>query len=147
MLRVGIYTFCSFISFIAYDTIMHKGWYGVMELKKFRKLKNISQAQLAEAVNLSNSTIGNYEQGTREPDIQTLCLLADYFEISVDDLIGHVSARSEGLISDNELSLIADYRKLDTADRDRLKKIISALRNVADKEATEDKNSEVFRVD
>lgn len=118
-----------------------------MELKKFRKLKNISQAQLAEAVNLSNSTIGNYEQGTREPDIQTLCLLADYFEISVDDLIGHVSARSEGLISDNELSLIADYRKLDTADRDRLKKIISALRNVADKEATEDKNSEVFRVD
>ena len=102
-----------------------------IRLKEFRRLKNVSQAQLAEEINLSNGAIGNYEQGTREPDISTLITLADFFQVSIDELVGHTPTISDALISDEELSLIADYRMLGRADKDRLQKIISALKNVA----------------
>ena len=102
-----------------------------IRLKEFRKLKNISQAQLAEEINLSNGAIGNYAQGTREPDISTLIILADFFQVSIDELVGHIPMNSKSLISDDELSLIADYRMLGQADKERLQKIISALKNVA----------------
>lgn len=102
-----------------------------IRLRELRRLKNISQAQLAEAVNLSNSAIGNYEQGTREPDMTTSISLADFFHISVDELIGHTPLSSSPLFSNEELALIADYRMLGQPDKDRLQKIISALKSVA----------------
>ena len=52
-----------------------------------RKLKKISQAQLAKAIYVSPSTLGMYEQGRREPSIDTLVLIADYFNVSLDYLI------------------------------------------------------------
>ncbi|MFR5858635.1 MAG: helix-turn-helix domain-containing protein [Clostridia bacterium] len=102
-----------------------------MKIKELRQLKHLSQMKLAEILNLNHKTLSHYETGAREPDIQTLCLLADYFEVSVDTLIGHTPVSSDALLSDDELSLIADYRMLGQADKERLQKIISALKNVA----------------
>ena len=102
-----------------------------MRLKELRKLNGLYQKDLASLLNLSEAAISQYESGRREPDIQTLCLLADYFKITVDELIGHSPTISDDLISDDELSLIADYRQLGQADKERLQKIISALKNVA----------------
>lgn len=53
----------------------------------FRKEKGISQAQLAERVNISASAIGMYEQGRREPSVNTLIALARVLGVSVDDLV------------------------------------------------------------
>lgn len=105
-----------------------------MKIKELRQLKHISQMKLAEILNLNHKTLSHYETGAREPDIQTLCRLADYFEVSVDALIGHTPVSSDSPISDEELSLIADYRMLGRADKDRLQKIISALKNVSAEE-------------
>ena len=102
-----------------------------MRLKELRKLNGLYQKDLASLLNLSEAAISQYESGRREPDIQTLCLLADYFKITVDELIGHSPTISDALISDDELSLIADYRMLGQSDKERLQKIISALKNVA----------------
>ena len=102
-----------------------------MSLKELRKLNGLYQKDLASLLNLSEAAISQYESGRREPDIQTLCLLADYFKITVDELIGHSPTISDALISDDELSLVADYRMLGQADKERLQKIISALKNVA----------------
>ena len=102
-----------------------------MRLKELRKLNGLYQKDLASLLNLSEAAISQYESGRREPDIQTLCLLADYFKITVDELIGHSPTISDALISDDELSLIADYRMLGQADKERLQKIISALKSVA----------------
>ena len=102
-----------------------------MRLKELRKLNGLYQKDLASLLNLSEAAISQYESGRREPDIQTLCLLVDYFKITVDELIGHSPTISDALISDDELSLIADYRMLGQADKERLQKIISALKNVA----------------
>lgn len=44
---------------------------------------------LAAKLHLAPSTLGNYVQGTREPDYDTLRRIADYFGVSIDYLLGH----------------------------------------------------------
>lgn len=53
----------------------------------FRKLLGMSQAQLAKNLNMSPSAVGMYEQGRRIPDLNTLILLSNLFQISLDYLI------------------------------------------------------------
>ena len=60
-----------------------------MRLKKLRKAKGLSQTQLANELGMIKQTYSNYENEKREPNIATLIKLADYFDVSVDYLIGH----------------------------------------------------------
>lgn len=62
------------------------------KLKQLREERNISQSQLGEIIGAARSTICQYEAGKREPDLETLIKLADYFQVSVDYLIGHDNA-------------------------------------------------------
>lgn len=57
-------------------------------LVEARKKKGMSQHQVADRLKLSRGRIGNYEQATREPDTETLTLLADFYNVSVDYLLG-----------------------------------------------------------
>ena len=53
-------------------------------LAKLRKEKNLSQYELAEKMGFSRGQISNYEQGTRQPDFDTLQKFAAFFEVSTD---------------------------------------------------------------
>ena len=59
-----------------------------MRLKELRKKKGISQLRLATELNTTQNTISRYETGEREPGIDELIKIADYFHVSVDYLIG-----------------------------------------------------------
>lgn len=59
-----------------------------MRIKELRKQKNITQIQLANYLGVVKSTISLYENENRMPDIETLNKLADYFNVSVDYLLG-----------------------------------------------------------
>ena len=59
-----------------------------MRLKELRKKKGISQLRLASDLNTTQNTISRYETGEREPGIDELIKIADYFNVSVDYLIG-----------------------------------------------------------
>ena len=52
-----------------------------------RKLKNISQEELAEKLNVSRQTISKWETGESLPDIEKTKLLAELFNVSIDDLV------------------------------------------------------------
>ena len=52
-----------------------------------RKDAGLSQQQLADDLNLSRRTISLWETGRRIPDIQSILLLADYFQVSLDYLV------------------------------------------------------------
>lgn len=62
-------------------------------LRLLRKLHKVTQESLAQAINTTRSCISNYEHGTRQPDGETIRLIADYFEVSVDYLLGRSSIR------------------------------------------------------
>ena len=58
-----------------------------MRLKELRRAKGISQLKLALDLNTNQNTISRYETGEREPGINELILIADYFNVSVDYLL------------------------------------------------------------
>ncbi|PXW88780.1 transcriptional regulator with XRE-family HTH domain [Pseudogracilibacillus auburnensis] len=57
-------------------------------LKKLRSDKRITQEKLGKKVNVTKVSISGYENGNRSPDTETLQRLANYFEVSVDYLLG-----------------------------------------------------------
>ncbi|MBE6915994.1 MAG: helix-turn-helix transcriptional regulator [Ruminococcaceae bacterium] len=59
-----------------------------MRLKELRKKHKLSQVRLSIDLNMSQNTISRYETGEREPGIAELILIADYFDVSVDYLLG-----------------------------------------------------------
>lgn len=63
------------------------------KLKQLRTERNLTQADVANALGVSSATIGNYEQGTREPKNHEMWQkIADYFNVSVDELMDKSSS-------------------------------------------------------
>ncbi|MBO5106731.1 MAG: helix-turn-helix transcriptional regulator [Clostridia bacterium] len=58
-----------------------------MRLKQLRKAKGISQLNLAMHLNTNQNTMSRYETGEREPAINELIKIADFFNVSVDYLL------------------------------------------------------------
>ncbi|MBL7471184.1 helix-turn-helix domain-containing protein [Robertkochia sediminum] len=56
-------------------------------IRKIRNLKNLSQQAMAEVFELKRGALGAYEEGRSEPKIDTLIKFANYFGISIDDLL------------------------------------------------------------
>lgn len=57
-------------------------------LKSLRTSQSLTQDALAKKLKISRSTIGMYENGAREPDFETLELIADFFNVDIDYLLG-----------------------------------------------------------
>ncbi|MBO1701076.1 helix-turn-helix domain-containing protein [Eubacterium callanderi] len=62
-------------------------------LKNLRKERGLTQEALAKALSIgdfkiSPSAVGMWEQGRREPDFETLDLIADFFNVDIDFLLG-----------------------------------------------------------
>lgn len=57
-------------------------------LRRLRERRRMNQKALGECCGLSKSMIGKYERGEKEPSIGTLIELANFFEVSVDYLLG-----------------------------------------------------------
>ncbi|MGN0377220.1 MAG: helix-turn-helix domain-containing protein [Suilimivivens sp.] len=66
---------------------------------KLRRKKGITQEALAEFIGVTKTSVSKWETGTTLPDIQILPLLASYFEVSVDELIGYTPMLSKEQIS------------------------------------------------
>lgn len=92
-------------------------------LRKLREEKGVTQKQLADIISVSQQSINKYENHNIEPDIDTLIKMADYFETSVDYIVGHSKIRRKIEIVNSydlnaeEAKLVKDYRKLSNKQR------------------------------
>lgn len=57
------------------------------KLTELRKTKGLSQYELADLLGFSRGQLANYEQGSREPNFETTLKIADFFGVSLDELI------------------------------------------------------------
>lgn len=57
-------------------------------IKNLRLQNNITPMKLAKYLNISNTTLSQYELGTRRPDYEILKNIAEYFNVSTDYLLG-----------------------------------------------------------
>ena len=60
----------------------------MFRLKGLRKQRGLSQLKVAMDLNMAQNTISRYENEVREADYKTLILFADYFDVSIDYLLG-----------------------------------------------------------
>jgi transcriptional regulator with XRE-family HTH domain len=65
-------------------------------LKDLRSEKKLTQKELAENLNLTHSTISKYERGDLEPSNDVLLSISDFFDVSVDFLLGKTNDRYFG---------------------------------------------------
>lgn len=59
-----------------------------IRLKELREEQGFSQYSLANELGIAQSTIGNWEAGKREPNLEMIIRLADFFKVSTDYLLG-----------------------------------------------------------
>lgn len=59
-----------------------------IRLKQLRENKQLSQRALAAELGIAQSTVGMWESGKREPDSSVLVKITEYFNVSVDYLLG-----------------------------------------------------------
>lgn len=64
-----------------------------IRLISLRKERGLTQEEMAKAINRKRSTYSGYETEGKEPDIDTICLLAKFFEVSTDYLLGYSDER------------------------------------------------------
>ena len=68
-------------------------------LKNLRSEKKLLQKDVAKHLNISTSAYGYYEQGKRNPDVEMIEKLADFYECSTDYLIGRSNNKNDISIS------------------------------------------------
>lgn len=59
-------------------------------LKKIRLEKGLSQKEVAEALQLTQSSYSKYERGERKPDPETLMKISKFFNIAIDYIVGNI---------------------------------------------------------
>ena len=97
----------------------------VANLKELRAKNRVSQQALAEAVGASQQTINQYENSKTEPDIFMLTKIADFFDVSVDYLIGHyIGPKTQYDLNADEAALIDKYRMLTPKERESIRLVI-----------------------
>ncbi len=88
-------------------------------LRKLRSFKNLNQTEFAELFELNRPTIGSYEEGRSELKLATLQRIAQYFNLTIDDLFSKeltvnqiagfdtsVLRKKQEAISDDRLELL-----------------------------------------
>lgn len=118
-------------------------------LRKMREQKNLNMRQTAQHLGVPYTTYVGYEKNEREPNSEILILLADFFDCSVDYLIGRkVSPKSDSkrqntkydVLNLDEKTHIKKYRTLD----EHGKKIVNNILDIEHERCTADKKEEKY---
>ena len=104
----------------------------VKNLNPLRTKHGISQQKLASIIGISQHSINKYENHNIEPDIDTLIRLADYFNVSIDYLVGRTDNISN--IPDTptsfEMKLLKDLRRLSDEQKKHFAALIESCANL-----------------
>lgn len=92
-------------------------------LKKLRESKHLKQSDLAKELGIGRTTLSNYELNNREPDFNTLGKIANYFNVSIDYLLGNSTEKDSSEMHEVD-ELEQEFEEL----RDKMKNISPSKR-------------------
>ena len=100
-------------------------------LKALREECGLSQAELAKQLDISASAIGMYEVNSREPSDDIKTKIAEYFDVSVDYLLGVSDVRNPNSAKHEDKEFTAfweEYKDLEDADKNILHATLMAIK-------------------
>jgi transcriptional regulator with XRE-family HTH domain len=68
---------------------------GTMRLQELREARQLTQKEVSDATGIPREKISKYESGKITPALDTVIVLADYFAVSIDFLVGASSQETE----------------------------------------------------
>jgi len=83
-----------------------------MNLKLLRKNENLTQEQVSKLLNVAKTTYCGYELETSEPSLENLIKLADYYQVSLDYLVGRQFKNDAGYLTDKEKEVLEYFRAM-----------------------------------
>ncbi len=100
----------------------------MFRLKELRKENGLKRSEFAKALNIPATTIANYENETREASYETLIVFSEFFNVSIDYLLGktsdYVAAKpnitSDKLLTQNEKELLREFRTCSSTGKNRI---------------------------
>lgn len=103
----------------------------MLRLAEVRKSKKMSQLTLGNKIGVAQETISGYEIGRAEPDLSTLCKLADTLCVSVDYLLGRseVKLPLPNHLSPTELEMVQLLRPLPAHKKERALGFLEGLQD------------------
>lgn len=107
----------------------------VKRLKSMRESLGLSQAGLAEIIGITQQAINKYENSSTEPDIENLTKLAEFFDTSIDYLVGATDVApgeedtGDYQFSSKELKVMEKYKTLSDDNQKLINKTLDALQN------------------
>lgn len=102
--------------------------------KELRKEKGLTQFELAQQLNIDQTTISKWELNKALPDTAMLIKLSNFFNVSTDYLLERTSfyypdnLQKEPQLNDEEQKLIEDYRSLTTPLQKMIKETIKTFK-------------------
>lgn len=94
-------------------------------LERIRKDRKVSQATLGEELGLTQQMISSYEKDASSPNVEILTKIADYFNISIDNLVDHVPNKPN--ITSAEARFLRYFETLNELDREKCIMIAQTL--------------------
>ena len=98
----------------------------MMRLCELRQQMGISQKELAKNLGMSAGNLCDWEKGRTQPDIEKLVRLADYFDVSLDYLLGreeYVDFPADGL----KYRLLSAFNRLDKEGKELLVRFLEKI--------------------
>lgn len=83
-----------------------------MKLLELRNAKKLTQNELSEKLEINQATYNGYEQEKREPRLKILCKIADFYDVSLDYLIGRYRKDEIGYLTDDDRQIIKIIQQL-----------------------------------
>ncbi|QAS52420.1 helix-turn-helix domain-containing protein [Halobacillus litoralis] len=96
-------------------------------LRKLRKEHKLSQRELGEKVQISESSVSMYERNEREPSFEITNKFADFFDVSSDYLLGRTHSREPEDFSEEEIEGFFGF-DLDSLNETEVKELKAQLR-------------------
>ena len=110
-------------------------------LRKIREEHGILQKEAAVALGISRATYSNYETGLRNPDPEMLRALAEFYSVSIDELLNYVPEDAgRHTLSYDERQLLKKYRSLSPMGQERTLKQIDFEVKMESKYSYEEQN-------
>lgn len=99
-----------------------------MDLKEMRKQIGLSQIEVAKKLGVDNSTYNKWELSKAEPNIDTLIKMADFFNVSIDELVGReTDTINLKYLDANEAYLIRKILKMNQLELAKTKAYVMGL--------------------
>lgn len=104
----------------------------MQNIKHLRLQKGLSQQKLADILHISQQSVYKYENDITSPDIETLINMSNFFETSVDYIIGHtdishkIEYTTETSLNNDEQTLIDQYRNLTVKQRSLIHSLVES---------------------